>query len=118
MIGDLPPHEAFPIGGTNSVRGYDEGAVGSGRDYVVGSAELQVPLVAPLEGVVFLDVGSDLGTGAKVKGNPAGARGKPGYGHGAGVGVRVDTPIGPLRLEHAWNDAGKGRTHFGIGFRI
>ena len=110
VFGDLPPHEAFPIGGTNSVRGYDEGAVGSGRDYVVGSAELQVPLVQPLEGVVFVDVGSDLGTGTMVQGNPAGARGKPGTGHGAGVGVRVDTPIGPLRLELAWNDHGKART--------
>jgi outer membrane protein insertion porin family len=35
IIGDLPPYEAFPIGGTNSVRGYDEGAVGSGRKYIV-----------------------------------------------------------------------------------
>lgn len=25
IIGDLPPYEAFPIGGTNSVRGYNEG---------------------------------------------------------------------------------------------
>ena len=46
MVGDLPPHEAFPIGGTNSVRGYDEGAVGSGRSYVVASGEVSVPLVS------------------------------------------------------------------------
>ena len=26
IVGDLPPYEAFPIGGTNSVRGYSEGA--------------------------------------------------------------------------------------------
>ena len=25
IIGDLPPYEAFPLGGTNTVRGYDEG---------------------------------------------------------------------------------------------
>ena len=25
ILGDLPPYEAFPIGGTNSVRGYSEG---------------------------------------------------------------------------------------------
>lgn len=25
IVGDLPPYEAFPIGGTNSVRGYSEG---------------------------------------------------------------------------------------------
>jgi outer membrane protein assembly factor BamA len=28
VIGDLPPYEAFPIGGANSVRGYPEGGVG------------------------------------------------------------------------------------------
>ena len=27
IVGDLPPYEAFPIGGTNSVRGYSEGAL-------------------------------------------------------------------------------------------
>jgi outer membrane protein insertion porin family len=39
--GDLPPYEAFPLGGTNSVRGYVEGGVGSGRHFVEGSAELR-----------------------------------------------------------------------------
>lgn len=29
IVGDLPPYEAFPIGGTNSVRGYSEGAPAS-----------------------------------------------------------------------------------------
>lgn len=49
IIGDLPPYEAFPIGGTASVRGYGEGSVGSGRNYVAGTAELHFPLVAPFE---------------------------------------------------------------------
>ena len=44
-MGKFPPHEAFPIGGTNSVRGYEEGAVGSGRSYVVGSGEISLPVV-------------------------------------------------------------------------
>ena len=48
ILGDLPPYEAFPIGGTSSVRGYSEGGVGSGRSYVAGTAELHFPLVAPL----------------------------------------------------------------------
>ncbi len=113
--GDLPPYEAFPIGGTNSVRGYDEGAVGSGRRYAVGSAELLVPLVAPVAGALFVDAGSDLDTGSSVLGDPAGTRGKPGAGAGAGAGVRLDSPVGPLRLEYAFNDRGARRFHFGIG---
>lgn len=46
MIGDFSPHEAFAIGGTNSVRGYEEGAVGSGRSYVVGSGEISFRMVS------------------------------------------------------------------------
>ncbi len=49
VVGDLAPHEAFPIGGANSVRGYDEGAVGSGRAYVVTSGEISAPLVSNLD---------------------------------------------------------------------
>ena len=41
----IQPHEAFAIGGTNSVRGYEEGAVGSGHSNVVGSGEVSCRLV-------------------------------------------------------------------------
>jgi len=71
----------------------------------------------PLEGVVFGDYGSDLGSGPKVPGDPAGARGKPGSGYGYGVGVRVDSPLGPLRLEYAFNDKQARRFHFAVGYR-
>lgn len=57
IIGDLPPYEAFPIGGTASVRGYGEGSVGSGRNYVAGTAELHFPLVAPFEVMVHMHSG-------------------------------------------------------------
>lgn len=46
MVGNFPPHEAFAIGGTNSVRGYEEGDVGSGRSYAVGSGEMSFPMVS------------------------------------------------------------------------
>ncbi|KAF3321404.1 Outer envelope protein of [Carex littledalei] len=115
--GNFSPHEAFAIGGTNSVRGYEEGAVGSGRSYAVGSGEVSFRMFGPLEGVVFGDYGSDLGSGPKVPGDPAGARGKPGSGYGYGVGIRVDSPLGPLRLEYAFNDRQARRFHFGVGYR-
>jgi outer membrane protein insertion porin family len=44
--GNFSPHEAFPIGGTNSVRGYKEGAVGSGRSYAIGSGEVSCRMVS------------------------------------------------------------------------
>ncbi|KAL3145356.1 hypothetical protein ABBQ38_001612 [Trebouxia sp. C0009 RCD-2024] len=115
IIGDLPPYEAFPIGGTASVRGYGEGSVGSGRNYVAGTAELHFPLIAPVEGTLLFDYGSDLDSGASVLGDPAGVRGKPGKGWGYGAGIRIDSPVGPLRLEYAWNKEGRSRVHLGIG---
>ncbi|MEM6501363.1 MAG: BamA/TamA family outer membrane protein [Cyanobacteria bacterium P01_C01_bin.89] len=123
VLGDLPPYEAFAIGGTNSVRGYGEGEVGSGRYYVQGTAEYRFPVITinesiPIGGVLFVDVGSDLGSASAVPGNPAGARRKPGTGIGFGIGVRARTPFGPIRLDYGVNDEGDSRLHFGIGERF
>ena len=115
IVGDLPAYEAFPIGGTDSVRGYEEGGVGTGRSFVTCGSEVRFPLMKSLAGCVFFDYGSDLGTGEKVSGDPAGTRGKPGVGHGVGAGVRMESPVGALRLEYAFNHLRKGRFHFGIG---
>ncbi|KAJ7947540.1 outer envelope protein 80, chloroplastic [Quillaja saponaria] len=117
VVGHFSPYEAFAIGGTNSVRGYEEGAVGSARSYVVGSGEISFPLFGPVEGAIFADYGTDLGSGSSVPGDPAGARLKPGSGYGYGIGIRVDSPLGPLRLEYAFSDKQAKRFHFGIGHR-
>jgi outer membrane protein insertion porin family len=115
IVGDLPPYESFPLGGTNSIRGYGEGSVGSARNYIAGTAEVRFPIVSPLEGAVFGDYGTDLGSGASIPGDPAGCRQKPGKGGGVGAGIRIATPIGPLRFEYAMNDARQRRFHLGIG---
>ena len=115
VIGDLPPYEAFSIGGASSVRGYPEGGVGTGRKFIAGSAELAVPIVPEsINGCVFIDVGSDLKSGVSVLGDPGGTRGKPGQGYGYGAGVIALTPIGPVRLEYAFSDKGLGRMHCGL----
>jgi hypothetical protein len=44
-VGDMAPYQAFSIGGIGSVRGYGEGAVGSGRSCLVANSELTLPLV-------------------------------------------------------------------------
>lgn len=118
ILGDFPPYEAFSIGGTNSVRGYDEGEVGSGQSYVQATVEYRFPLFAFLGGALFVDVGSDLGTGDSVPGSPGPDRGKPGSGFGYGAGVRVQTPLGPIRVDYGFSDEGDGRLHFGIGERF
>ncbi|MEM9265710.1 MAG: BamA/TamA family outer membrane protein [Cyanobacteria bacterium P01_F01_bin.13] len=120
VIGDLPPYEAFSLGGTNSVRGFDEGDLGSGRSFVQATAEYRFPLFTSfLGGAFFVDYGSDLGSGSNVPGDPAPRRGKPGDGFGYGAGIRVQTPLGSLRLDYGFpDDGGDGRIHFGIGERF
>lgn len=118
VLGDLPPYEAFSLGGSNSVRGYGEGDLGSGRSFVQASAEYRFPIFPILGGALFFDLGSDLGTGNSVFGDPAGVRGKPGSGIGYGLGVRVQSPLGPIRVDYGFNDQGDNRINFGIGERF
>jgi outer membrane protein insertion porin family len=119
ILGDLPPYEAFSLGGTSGVRGYEEGDVGSGRSYVQATAEYRFPIVSFLGLGIFADYGTDLGTANSVPGNPAGVRSKPGNGFGYGAGLRVlQTPIGTVRLDYALNDRNETRIQFGLGERF
>lgn len=118
ILGDLPPYEAFALGGTNSVRGYEEGALGAGRSYLQATAEYRFPIFSFVGGALFVDLATDLGSGSAVPGNPGGVRGKPGSGFGYGAGLRVQTPLGPIRIDYGFNDLGDGRLHFGIGERF
>jgi outer membrane protein insertion porin family len=118
IVGDLPPYESFSLGGTNSVRGYEEGSVGSGRSYLQATVEYRFPVFSFVGGALFVDAATDLGSGSAVPGNPAADRGKPGNGFGYGAGLRVQTPLGPIRIDYGFNDRGNGRLHFGIGERF
>ncbi len=118
IIGDAPPYEAFSLGGTTSVRGFDDGAVGSGKSYLLASAEYRFPIFSIVGGTIFADYGTDLGTGSKVLGDPAGTRGKPGSGFGYGAGVRINSPLGALRLDYGFSNQGESRIQFGIGERF
>jgi outer membrane protein insertion porin family len=114
ILGDLPPYEAFSLGGSNSVRGYEEGQLGSGRSYVQASVEYRFPVFSVVSGALFFDVGSDLGTATR----PAEVLNKNGTGYGYGLGVRVQSPLGPIRIDYGINDDGDSRINFGIGERF
>ncbi|MGB3193471.1 MAG: BamA/TamA family outer membrane protein [Limnoraphis sp.] len=122
MIGDFPPYEAFALGGSNTVRGWREGHLGAARSFVLASIEYRFPVFAIsnflVGGAVFIDGASALGTQSTVPGNPGGIRGKPGSGLGVGAGLRVQSPLGPIRIDYGVNDEGEGRIHFGVGERF
>jgi outer membrane protein insertion porin family len=119
ILGSLPPYEAFSLGGPTSVRGYEEGDIGSGRSYFQATAEYRFPIVSIVGGEIFFDYGSDLGTGSSVPGDPAGLRGKPGNGFGYGAGIRIGVPaLGSIRLDYAVNNLSQSRIQFGIGERF
>ncbi|MEB3172372.1 MAG: BamA/TamA family outer membrane protein [Cyanobacteriota bacterium] len=120
-IGEIPPYEAFCLGGGNSVRGYYDCALGSGRSFVEATIEYRFPIFSIISGEVFVDGGSALGTQnlGGLYGNPAALLGKPGNGFSVGTGLIVTTPVGPLRLEIASQDfTGQWRFNLGVGWKF
>lgn len=125
IIGDVPPYEAFSLGGSSSVRGYGGGEVASGSSFILASAEYRYPIVNDLSilldfdlrGSLFFDYGSDLGTAEDVIGEPAIVRNKEGEGLGYGLGLLAETGFGLLRMEFAMNDNGDFIVHFSGGDR-
>ncbi len=118
VLGDLPPYEAFSLGGSESVRGYESGEVGSGRSYIQGTVEYRFPIFNFLGAVLFVDAATTLGTDDNVPGNPSEVRNLPGSGLGYGVGARIQSPLGPIRIDFGWSDQGDNQFHFGIGERF
>lgn len=119
----VPIFERFFVGGANTVRGYRERRIGprdpgtrdpiGGDAYWVGNAEYTFPIFPNvIKGAVFYDVGAayldttDIGDGD--------------IAQGAGVGVRIKTPIGPVKLDLGYpldeieGEDKKIRFHFNI----
>ena len=115
VFGDLPPYEAFVLGGGNSIRGFDNGEVGSGRSRFQATAEYRFPVFKIVRGAMFFDYGTTLGSGSEVPGNPSAIRNLPGSAYGYGLGIRINTPIAPVRIDYAINDDGEGQIQFGLG---
>ena len=98
----VPIFERFFVGGSNTVRGYRERRIGprdpgtldpiGGDAYWVGNAEYTFPIYPNvIKGAVFYDVGvAYLDTTTIGDGDIA---------QGVGVGVRIKTPIGPVKLD-------------------
>jgi len=119
ILGDLPPYEAFCMGGTSSVRGWSSCDLSVSKSFVEGTAEYRFPVWRMISGALFVDGGSDLGSQKDVPGKPGKLLQKSGSGFSLGGGVGVKTPIGPLRLDVASQDlSGEWRYTLGVGWKF
>ena len=119
IFGDLPPYEAFCMGGSSSVRGWASCDLSVSKSFVEGTAEYRFPVWRMISGALFADVGSDLGSQDDVPGKPGKILNKSGTGYSLGGGVGVKTPIGPLRLDIATKDlSGDMRYTLGVGWKF
>ena len=99
---NLPDVAQFSIGGADSVRGLDEDAQ-KGNKSVLASLELRHQLSKTVQGVVFVDAGKAWNDAVENSLKVA-----------AGLGLRINTAMGMLRLDIA--NAGEGMKYmFGIG---
>ncbi|MFN7679152.1 MAG: BamA/TamA family outer membrane protein, partial [Cyanobacteriota bacterium] len=118
-IGNLPPYEAFCIGGGNSVRGFFDCDLGVGRSFGEATVEYRFPLFSIVSGELFVDGGTAFGSQSAVPGKPGQLLDKPGQGFSVGTGLIVTTPVGPLRLEVASKDfTGDWRFNLGVGWKF
>jgi outer membrane protein insertion porin family len=120
MIGDeIPPYEAFCLGGGNSVRGYANCDLGVGKSFGEFTIEYRFPIFSIISGEIFFDMGTTFGSQSGIPGNPGGLLGKKGEGFSPGIGLIVTTPVGPLRLEVATEDfTSEWRFNLGVGWKF
>ncbi|MBO6971718.1 MAG: BamA/TamA family outer membrane protein [Prochlorococcus marinus CUG1431] len=119
ILGELPPYEAFCMGGTSSVRGWASCDLAVSKSFVEGTVEYRFPIWRMLSGALFVDAGSDLGSQKDVPGKPGKLLKKSGSGYSLGGGVGIKTPIGPLRLDVATKElSGDWRYTLGVGWKF
>lgn len=117
----VPPKDRFYLGGSSTVRGYgfrdigpedEQGNPLGGRVVTLGNAEVRVSVWGPVGTALFMDVGGLWRTTDEI------AAGSTGFG--AGFGIRVSTPFGPIRLDYGftptWRESlRRGRVYIALG---
>lgn len=106
-MGDMPESGQFSLGGTETLRGFEDEQFQGKKMYLI-NAEYRFPIAKKLQGVVFADTGNAW-DGIIDDGNDGFSDLNVGYG----VGIRFQSPLGPIRLDFGQGNSGGGfKTHF------
>lgn len=121
----VPLFDRLYLGGANNMRGFDFREVGpkdefgnpiGGNSLAFGSVEFSFPIITRIRGSLFTDVGFV---------NPdSGDFSTENFNADIGVGLRVELPIGPVRIDYGipvrsdqFNDS-TGKFNFNIGYQF
>ena len=105
--GDMPLSQRFSMGGSDTLRGYEDDQF-RGNSMLKATLEYRFPIVKKVQGVLFTDNGyawdnrfqDDFDFGL-IK-------------NSFGVGLRINSPLGPVKLDYGYGDDG-GKFHFSFG---
>jgi outer membrane protein insertion porin family len=102
---EVPISERFFAGGPSSLRGFKTDEAGpldpqtnkpvGGNALIITNLELRAPLYRMLQIEGFYDGGNVFKDLKSIRGSD--------FSHSVGIGLRIRTPIGPLRFEYAFN---------------
>jgi outer membrane protein insertion porin family len=102
----LPVSENYQIGGSTTVRGYpDTTPFAVGQRQILGSIEYRQNLSQLIGVVVFFDWGTAFESRIELSDIKI----------GKGAGLRINTPMGPIRGDFGWGEAGLMVFHFTLG---
>lgn len=105
--GDMPLSQRFSMGGSDTLRGYEDDQF-RGNSMVKATLEYRFPIVKKVQGVLFTD-----------NGYAWDKRHEDDFDFGLiknsfGVGLRINSPLGPVKLDYGYGDDG-GKFHFSFG---
>ncbi len=122
---DVPIFDRYFLGGPSTLRGFRyrdvspkdiRGEPVGGNTYLHGTVEYSFPIVERIRGAVFYDVGSVWKESYEID-----------FGQlrsDVGIGVRLNLPIGPLRLDYGYplqtvtGDSESGKIQFSVGYQF
>lgn len=120
----VPLYERLYLGGANTLRGFEFRDVGpkdikgeplGGGTMARGTIELTFPIIEKVRGAVFYDIGF-----VEVDAFDFGGR----AASDVGLGVRLDLPVGPLRIDYGFpvntggNNDRSGQFNFNVGYQF